>query len=135
MPRRAAPFALLVIVALLLGTPTASAAPDDPVRDHLEQVADEQNIPGLAVAVVPTTRPARTWALGEDGDGRPVDASTPFLIGSVSKSFTAATVHDLVDRGELHLGDRLGDLLLDHGIPTSAPTRSPWNSCSPTPRD
>ncbi len=80
-------------------------------------MAEDEGIPGMAVAVVPAAGGHRSWTLGEDGDGAPVDASTPFLLGSVSKSFTAATVHDLVDRGRLDLDDRLGDLLADHGIP------------------
>lgn len=117
MRRRHAPFALLVVLALLLGAPASGAAQEDPVRSHLEQVLEEERVPGMAVAIVPRDGPTRRWALGEDGDGRPVDTATPFLLGSVSKSFTAAVVHDLVGRERLRLGDRLDDLVPGHGIP------------------
>ena len=117
MSRPPALAALLVVPALLLGVPPAGAATDDPVRSHLEQVMDEERVPGMAVAVVPLDGETRTWALGEDGDGREVERSTPFLLGSVAKTFTAAVVHDLVDRGTLALEDPLGKLLPEHGIP------------------
>lgn len=112
---------LLLVVALaalpLLGTPASAASdPADRVRDHLSSVADEQRVPGLAVAHVGADGEARTWTVGEDGAGHPVTGSTPFLLGSVSKSFTAALVLDLVAEGELALDDRLGDVLPDHGI-------------------
>ena len=116
MRARLAPFALLVVV-LLVGTPSAAAAQTDPVRSHLEEVMDDERVPGMAVAVVPEDGRARTWTLGEDGDGDRVGTSTPFLLGSVSKSFTAALVHDLVDRDRLRLDDRLVDRVPDHGIP------------------
>lgn len=116
MRARLAPVVLLVVV-LLVGAPVAAAAPADPVRAHLEGVMDDERVPGMAVAVVPGDGRARTWTLGEDGDGDRVGTSTPFLLGSVSKSFTAALVHDLVDRDRLRLDDRLGDHVPDHGIP------------------
>lgn len=117
MSLRTVPAALLTVLALVLGAPAARAAPDDPIRSHLEQVMDEEGVPGMAVSVVPLNGDTRTWTLGEDGDGREMDRSTPFLLGSVSKSFTAAVVHDLVDRGELALEDPLGEALPEHGIP------------------
>lgn len=115
MARRPALATLLAALVLLTGAPAASAATDDPVRSHLEEVMDEEDVPGLAVAVVPLDGEARTWTLGEDGDGREVDRSTPFVLGSVAKTFTSAVVHDLVDRGTLTLEDTLGERLPDHG--------------------
>lgn len=117
MARRHAFVALLAVPALLLGAPAAGAATDDPVRSHLEQVMDEEHVPGMAVAVVPLDGETRTWTLGEDGDGREVERSTPFLVGSVAKTFTSALIHDLVDQGALSLDDPLEELLPDHGIP------------------
>ncbi len=116
MARRPALAALLTVLALLAGAPAAGAEPDDPVRSHLEQVMDDENVPGMAVAVIPLDGEARTWTLGEDGDGREVGRSTPFILGSVAKTFTSAVVHDLVDRDALALEDSLGELLPDHGI-------------------
>lgn len=116
MRRTATLTALLALLTLLSGAPVAGAATDDPVRSHLEQVMDEEDVPGMAVAVVPLDGESRTWTLGEDGDGRDVGRSTPFLLGSVAKTFTSAVVHDLVDRDALALEDSLGELLPEHGI-------------------
>lgn len=118
MRRRTGPFVLLVLaLGLILPTAHATTRPADPVREHLAQVADAEHLPGVAVAVVRRNGTARTWTLGEDGDGEAISRETPFLLGSVSKSFTATTVRDLVDRDVLSLDDRLGDLLPGHGIP------------------
>ncbi|MGO1173348.1 MAG: serine hydrolase [Actinomycetaceae bacterium] len=80
-------------------------ANDDPIQSYLDQVMDEQGVPGMAVAIVTTDGDSRAWTLGEDGDDQAIERSTPFLLGSVSKSFTAAAVHDLIGTGDLDLDD------------------------------
>lgn len=124
MIRSATPFALLLVATLLAAAILSALAPSpalagasDPVRAHLEQVAADEHLPGMAVAIVPKQGPVTTWTLGTDGKGRAITEETPFLLGSVSKSFTAAAVTKLVARGRLHLDDPLADLLPDHGIP------------------
>lgn len=124
MIRSATPLALLAVATLLaaaiLSAPSPSpalAGARDPVRAHLERVAADEHLPGLAVAIVPKEGPATTWTLGTDGDGRAITEQTPFLLGSVSKSFTAAAVTQLVADGRLHLDDRLSAVVPDHGIP------------------
>lgn len=108
-----------LLLALLLAPP-AAAAPEPAeagtdVRAYLQQVADDQQLPGLAVAVVDGDS-VGTHMIGEDGDGATMSESTPFLLGSVSKSVTATAVLDLAAEGELTLDGRLGDLLPEHGI-------------------
>jgi CubicO group peptidase (beta-lactamase class C family) len=49
--------------------------------------------------------------------GRTNAADTVFAIGSVTKAFTAAAIHDLADSGALATGDRVGDLLPELGGP------------------
>lgn len=107
-----------LLLALLLAPP-AAGAPEPAesgtdVRAYLEQVADDQQLPGLAVAVVDGDS-VGTHLVGEDGEA--MSERTPFLLGSVSKSVTATAVLDLADADELSLDGRLGDLLPEHGIP------------------
>ncbi|WP_409485543.1 serine hydrolase domain-containing protein [Arsenicicoccus dermatophilus] len=45
------------------------------------------------------------------GPARPADDDTQFLIGSVTKTFTAVSLMVLRDRGELSLDDALGDVI------------------------
>lgn len=106
---------LLVTLVAVPARATTAADPGDAVERHLAAVADEQHLPGLAVAVVDGDD-VRTHVLGEDGDGEPLTASTPFLLGSVSKSVTATAVLDLVDAGELTTTSTLGEVLPEHGI-------------------
>ncbi len=67
------------------------------------QIADS-GIPGGAVVIVRDGRIVHTQAFGSADDaGRPVTAQTPFVIGSLTKSFTALAVMQLVDAGRVDL--------------------------------
>ncbi len=61
-------------------------------------------IPGLALAIVKDDQIIYLKGYGEaDASGRPVTPQTPFLIGSVTKSFTALAVMQLVEAGKIEL--------------------------------
>ena len=63
---------------------------------------DAHGIPGAAVAVVRGGQVVHLAGYGTaDAEGRTVTPDTPFIIGSVSKPFTAAVVGQLVDEGLL----------------------------------
>jgi EmrB/QacA subfamily drug resistance transporter len=63
-----------------------------------------QRIPGLALGIVENDRITYLRGFGKaDDSGRPVSPSTPFIIGSVSKSFTALAIMQLVEAGEIEL--------------------------------
>ena len=89
----------------------------DPKLDGLsEQIAsslDDWDLPGLAVAV--TVDDKLTFAEGfgskELARDEPIEATTLFQIGSVSKSFGATAIGILVDDGELAFDDPVVDHL------------------------
>lgn len=58
-------------------------------------------IPGIALALVQDGRVTAVRGYGTAGGGRPVTGSTPFPIGSLTKSFTAVLVRQLVDAGRI----------------------------------
>lgn len=61
-------------------------------------------IPGLSLAVVEGDEIVYLKGYGRaDQSGRPVTPQTPFLIGSITKSFTALAVLQLVDAGSVDL--------------------------------
>ena len=61
-------------------------------------------VPGLALAIVQDGRIVYLQGYGAaDPSGRPVTPQTPFIIGSLTKSFTALAVMHLVEAGKIDL--------------------------------
>ncbi len=88
--------------------PAANGAQADSDFAEIERfVQDEmaaQRIPGLALGIVEGDRVVYTRGFGTaDESGTEVTPQTPFIIGSVSKSFTALAVMQLVAEGKIAL--------------------------------
>ena len=63
---------------------------------YLETAMVVAHIPGLALGIVQNDRIVHLRGFGTaDPTGRPVTPQTPFVLGSVSKSFTALAVTQL----------------------------------------
>jgi CubicO group peptidase (beta-lactamase class C family) len=76
----------------------------DKIEAYLASRIAEQRIPGAAWGVVEQDHITRVAGLGvADPTGRPVTAETPFILGSVSKSFTALAIMQLVETGQINL--------------------------------
>src|SRR5512139_4184279 len=61
-------------------------------------------IPGLALAIVKDDQVVHSKGYGRaDPSGRPVTPQTPFMIGSITKPFTALAVMQLMDAGQVDL--------------------------------
>ena len=116
----------VAIVALLL-TPGATLAafaatgtdnPDTVTSEDIDELIQgrmtSHGIPGVAVAVVQGGEIIHLEGYGNaDPAGIPVDPDTPFLIGSVSKTFTSLAVYQLVRDGALSLDQPVVPLLSD----------------------
>ena len=83
------------------GPPTNvdASAIDTTVRKYL----DDTGLPGAAVAVTRGTRVVHATGYGHTPDGDPVTEHTPMAVASVSKSFTALAVMQLVEAGRVDL--------------------------------
>ena len=97
-------------IALLLFSPASPArARTSPAIDvqavdaYLRAQVKGNRLPGLAVTVVQGGRVAFLQGYGKAAPGRPVTPQTQFYLGSVSKSFTALAVMQLVEEGKLEL--------------------------------
>lgn len=79
--------------------PVDTAAVDRFVEDQM----DRHGIPGLALAVVEDGRVTYVRGYGSAGAGWPMVADVPMPIGSVTKTFTAVAVLQLVEQGRIDL--------------------------------
>jgi CubicO group peptidase (beta-lactamase class C family) len=102
--------AILVLVAAAFAS--VATATDDPDADPIDLAAIDafveasmrrHGIPGVALAIVRDGELLHARGYGRDGNGGPMTASTPMYIGSVSKSFTALAILQLVDAGRIEL--------------------------------
>lgn len=77
-------------------------------RRLTRQAQADHRVPALQVAMHRADRPLWTYEVGASGTDRPLDASTQFRLGSVTKTFTAVLVMQCRDDGLLDLDDRIG---------------------------
>lgn len=108
MPLRFVPAAAVLAVAgahLMPGS-SATAEPDG-ISAYLSQWRDANHVPGTVVAIV-DGEDVEVHGDGEDGDGEPVTIDTPFLLGSVAKTFTSTLILRLVADGQLELDAPVG---------------------------
>ena len=84
--------------------PQDTVVPFEAVDDYIGSKMAFPRIPGLAVAIVKEDRTVLLKGYGRaDSSGRPVTPQTPFLIGSVTKPFTALAVLQLAEAGKVDL--------------------------------
>ena len=82
----------------------------------VEQVRQQFQVPGIAVAVVKDGQlvMARGWGVREQGKPAAVDGDTLFAIASNTKAMTATALSVLAEQGKLSLDDKVIDHL-PHG--------------------
>ncbi len=85
----------------------------DKISTAIKAALEEWRVPGAAVAVLQDGEVLYRECFGVMSleDGRPVEPSSVFDIGSLTKTFNAAAVALLVEEGRLHWDDRVADLL------------------------
>lgn len=104
-------FILVLAAALAFGNKTsASAAEEDSVYDAIDQYlhkeAVEEHIPGMSVVIVDKDK-----VLFSNTYGNCSSIDAPFIIGSNSKSFTAAAVMQLVEQDRIGLDEPISKYL------------------------
>lgn len=94
-------FAFQVCPGVALGQPGSGF---DAIDTYIKTGMQNARIPGLALAIVQEDKIIHMKGFGIAGpDGRQVTPQTPFLIGSVSKSFTALAIIQLKEAGKIDL--------------------------------
>lgn len=77
--------------------------PEDEIDRYIQLKMEKNNIPGLAVAITRNDQIIFSKGYGKTADQSPISTDTPFAIASLSKSFTALAVMQLVEAGRLDL--------------------------------
>lgn len=103
---------LLALCCLPLTTIYAQI-PTDKVLAGLQAIADEYKAVGVAVVVVKDNKPVYSQAIGYKNVDTKEALSTQdlFRIASISKSFSATAVMQLVEQGRLNLNDDVSSLV------------------------
>lgn len=116
---------LVLMTAVLVVATSPSAAVDDATAAVLrelphvvDEVMDDWNVPGAAVAVVRDGEVVFTGGFGlrDVGGGQQVTSNTVFAVASTTKAFTAAAMGMLVDEGVVKLDQPVRAYLPDFAL-------------------
>jgi CubicO group peptidase (beta-lactamase class C family) len=92
------------LLAHSLPNKTSNAASYDAIDRYIEQQLKRLNVPGAALAIVEGDQIVHQRGFGQARPGSgPPSPQTPFFIGSLTKSFTALAVMQLVEAGKVDL--------------------------------
>ena len=99
-----AALALPFIAFPVAAAPHASTPDLAKIDAYISEQMQADHIPGIALGLVHNDQIVHLRGFGSaDQSGRAVTAHTPFLLASVSKSFTALAVMQLVEAGKIEL--------------------------------
>jgi CubicO group peptidase (beta-lactamase class C family) len=87
------------------------ALSDSAIRAIIKDRVDSKRATGIVVGLLAADGRSRVFAYGASGTARPLDAQSVFEIGSITKTFTAAVLADMVAKGEVKLDDPVAKYL------------------------
>lgn len=99
---------IIALSSILLGAAnintTMAIQSTEAIDDFVNKQMDIANIPGLSLSIVKDDQIVYLKGYGKaDETNRPVTPQTPFIIGSITKSFTALAIRQLVNEGKIDL--------------------------------
>ncbi|WP_242634566.1 serine hydrolase domain-containing protein [Bacillus timonensis] len=99
-------FTIIIIFLLPSSQSSAQDTIESKLHLYIERYIEEQRIPGAAVSIVENDKVIYSESFGKTGGNElEVTPDTPFLLGSISKSFTALAVLKLAEEGMIGLED------------------------------
>jgi CubicO group peptidase (beta-lactamase class C family) len=103
----------LAVLALVISAAVHAGVPEGSIEDFIAVEMPASGVPGLAYAVVADGQIASAGAHGvvTIGGESEVTPDTPFATGSISKSFTALAVMQLVEAGDVDLDTVISEYL------------------------
>lgn len=107
----------LAAVAALSAAPAMASVDDaldlSAVDAFVQRELDAASVPGAALAITHGATVLQVRGFGVDSADRPVSGDTLFRVASLSKSFTALAVMQLVESGRVELDDTVASHLPD----------------------
>lgn len=98
-----------MVSVVLLPTQSAQAAPIElgpsEIEKYVTDYMDRSGYPGVSIAITHGEEVLLTAGYGHDSTGADMTADTPMPVASVSKSFTALAVMQLVESGKVALDE------------------------------
>lgn len=102
--------AVVVLSMILCSSLSAGAVTNqvnyNTVDEYLQSCVRNAHIPALSITIVNKDNVLFSSCYGECDD-----CDTPFVLGSVSKSFTAVCIMQLVEQGKINLSDKISSYL------------------------
>ena len=96
--------ALQLFATPVLAKPASNGAAYEEIDAYIEEQLEALNIPGASLAIIEGDRIVHVKGFGVSGpDGKAPTPQTPFFICSLTKSFTALAVMQLVEAGKIEL--------------------------------
>ena len=87
-----------------LAKPVSKNTSDDAINTYIQEQMHRLNIPGVSLAIVTSEKIVHFRGFGRANPGGEAPTpQTPFFIGSLTKSFTALAVMQLVEAGKVDL--------------------------------
>ncbi len=96
----------MVICTSLSANAATNQTKYDTLNEYLQTCVKNAHIPALSVTIVDRDNVLFSGCYGECDN-----CDTPFVLGSVSKSFTAVCVMQLVEQGKIDLGEKISAYL------------------------
>lgn len=99
-------FLMCLCIATPLAPPVHAQSFTSPTLDqHAHNIFDNADAPGIAIAEFDRNGVTAERYFGVDGHNNPITRDTPFIWGSISKSFTAVLIMQLAEQGTISLDD------------------------------
>jgi CubicO group peptidase (beta-lactamase class C family) len=124
---------LLLLLLAVVGKPTQAQQPGHVISslpeltDSIRRVMAKEHLPGLMLVLATRDSVLYAGGLGEANIAthQPVTAHTLFRIGSITKTFVALGLLQLIEQGKLHLNDEV------RKIAPEIPIINPWEATNP----
>jgi CubicO group peptidase (beta-lactamase class C family) len=120
--------ALLPICLVFAFSPGGIYSKDNELKDldaFVEKARLDYGVPGVSVAVVKDGKAVfvKGFGVSKVGSEAKIDGDTIFQLASVTKTFAAASVGVMVDRGKIGFDEQLINILPDFALKDPYPTR------------